>query len=137
MQGGHKPFSYVAISFSPKHCLICSRFCLVWTLLLCIWKTDGFAWLYVCVSLNLVTCVFYLLAYRTLLSAAERRGTPVLLSVSVSDNSSTSPQMAALRRSREIDQPTQRFHVGCGYANHGILLILDDTLNCNLLMWAK
>ena len=37
---------------------MCSRFCLVWTLLLCIWKTDGFAWLYVCVSLNLVTCVF-------------------------------------------------------------------------------
>ena len=31
---------------------------LVWTLLLCIWKTDGFAWLYVCASLNLVTCVF-------------------------------------------------------------------------------
>ena len=29
--------------------------------LLCIWKTDGFAWLYVCVSLNLVTCVFYLI----------------------------------------------------------------------------
>ena len=25
------------------------------------WKTDGFAWLYVCVSLNLVVCVFYLI----------------------------------------------------------------------------
>ena len=36
-----------------------NELCLVWTLLLCIWKTDGFAWLYVCVSLNLVTCVFY------------------------------------------------------------------------------
>ena len=34
-----------------------------------------------------------------LLSAAERRGTPVLLS--------------APRRSCEIDQSTQRFHVGC------------------------
>ena len=48
-----------------------------------------------------------------LLSAAERRGTPVLLSASVSDNSGNSPQMAAPRRSREIDQSTQRFHVGC------------------------
>ena len=61
MQGGHKPFCNVAISFSPKHYLMYSRFCLVWTLLLCIWETDGFAWLYVCVSLNLVTCVFYLI----------------------------------------------------------------------------
>ena len=60
MQGGHKPFSYDAISFSPKHYLMCSRFCLVWPVLLCIWKTDGFAWLYVCVSLYLVTNVFYL-----------------------------------------------------------------------------
>ena len=71
------------------------------------------------------------------LSCAERRGTPVLLSESVSDNSGKSPQMAALRRSREIDQSTQGFHVRCEYANHGILLILDDTLNCNLLMCAK
>ena len=47
-----------------------------------------------------------------LLSTAERRGTPVLLSASVSDNSGNSPQMAAPRRSREIDQSTQRFHVG-------------------------
>ena len=31
-----------------------------------------------------------------LLSAAERRGTPVLLSASVSDNSSNSPQIAAM-----------------------------------------
>ena len=30
-----------------------------------------------------------------------------------SDNSGNSPQMAAPRRSREIDQSTQRFHVGC------------------------
>ena len=43
MQGGHKSFCYVAISFSPKQYFMCSRFCLVWTLLLCIWKTDGFA----------------------------------------------------------------------------------------------
>ena len=41
-------------------------------------------------------------------TAAERRGTPVILSASVS-----SPQMAAPRRSCEIDQSTQRFHVGC------------------------
>ena len=47
------------------------------------------------------------------LSAAERRGTPVLLSASVSDNSGKSPQMAAPRRSREIDQSMQCFHVGC------------------------
>ena len=47
-----------------------------------------------------------------LLSAAERRGTPVLLSASVSDNFSNSPQIAAPRRSREIDQSTQRFYVG-------------------------
>ena len=47
-----------------------------------------------------------------LLSAAERRGTPVLLSASVSDNSSNSPHMAAPRRSREIDQSMQCFHVG-------------------------
>ena len=48
----------------------------------------------------------------TLLSAAERRGTPVLLSASVSDNFGNSPQIAAPRRSREIDQSTQRFYVG-------------------------
>ena len=50
---------------------------------------------------------------QTLLSAAERRGTPVLLSASVSDNSCNSPQIAAPRRSREIDQSMLRFHVGC------------------------
>ena len=48
-----------------------------------------------------------------ILSAAERRGTPVLLSASVSDNSGNSPQMSAPRRSHEIDQLIQRFHVGC------------------------
>ena len=48
----------------------------------------------------------------SMLSAAERRGTPVLLSASVSDNFGNSPQIAALRRSREIDQSTQRFYVG-------------------------
>ena len=43
-----------------------------------------------------------------LLSAAERRGTPVLLSATVSDNSGNSPQVAAPRRPREINQSTQR-----------------------------
>ena len=47
-----------------------------------------------------------------LLSAAERRGTPVLLYASVSDNFGNSPQIAAPRRSREIDQSSQRFYVG-------------------------
>ena len=47
-----------------------------------------------------------------ILSAAERRGTPVLLSASVSDNFGNSPQKAAPRRSREIDQSMQRFYVG-------------------------
>ena len=50
--------------------------------------------------------------YLGLLSAAERRGTPVLLSASVSDNSGNSPKVAAPRMLREIDQSTQRFHVG-------------------------
>ena len=68
-----------------------------------------------------------------LLSSAKRRGTPLLLSASVSDHSGNSPQVSAHRRSREIDQSRQRFHVGCGYANHGILLIRDDTLNCKSL----
>ena len=54
----------------------------------------------ICVKL---TAIFSLTSY--LLSAAER-GTPVLLSASVSDNSGNSPQMAAPRRSREIDQST-------------------------------
>ena len=27
----------------------------------CCWKIDGFAWMFVCVSLNLVTCVFFIL----------------------------------------------------------------------------
>ena len=47
-----------------------------------------------------------------LLSAAERRGNPVLLSASVSDNFSNSPQIAAPRRSCDIDKSTQRFYVG-------------------------
>ena len=47
-----------------------------------------------------------------LLSAAERRGTPVLLSASVSDNSGNSPQVAAPRRPREKGQSRQRFHFG-------------------------
>ena len=56
MHGGHKPFSYDAISFLPKHYLMCSRFCLVWTLLLCIWKTDGFG----CMFVRLLFLVLYL-----------------------------------------------------------------------------
>ena len=48
-----------------------------------------------------------------ILSAAERRGTPVLLSATVSENFGNSPQVAIPRRPREIDQSTQRFHVGC------------------------
>ena len=47
--------------------------------------------------------------YSDILSTAERRGTPVLLSASVSDNFGNSPQIAAPRRSRES---TQRFYVG-------------------------
>ena len=43
------------------------------------------------------------------LSAAERRGTPVLLSALVSDNSGNSPQMAAPRRSCEIDHQRSAF----------------------------
>ena len=42
----------------------------------------------------------------------EEYGTPVLLSASVSENFGNSPQIAAPRRSREIDQTTQRFNVG-------------------------
>ena len=64
-------------------------------------------------SLKLESTVVYgSSSLSNLLSAAERRGTPVLLSTSVSDNLGNSPQMAAPRRSREIDQSTQRFHVG-------------------------
>ena len=55
---------------------------------------------------------FYL-AYLKVLFAAERRGTPLLLSASVSNNFGNSPQIAAPRRSREIDQSTQCFHVRC------------------------
>ena len=46
------------------------------------------------------------------ISAAERRGAPVLLSTSVSDNSGNSRWVAAPRRPHEIDQSTHRFHVG-------------------------
>ena len=58
-----------------------------------------------------VECVMYACIY--VLSAAERRGTPVLLSALVSNNSGNSPQMAAPSRSRETDQSTQCFRVGC------------------------
>ena len=59
-----------------------------------------------------------------LLSAAERRSTPVLLSASVSDNSDNSPQVATPRRLREIDQSTQRFHVG--YDNRAIFVLTPN-----------
>ena len=50
---------------------------------------------------------------RCTLGCREESGTPVLLTASVSDNSGNSPQMAAPRRSCEIDQSMQRFHVIC------------------------
>ena len=50
--------------------------------------------------------------FQNLLSTSERRSTPVLLSASVSDNFGNSPQIAAPRRSCEIDQSTQHFYVG-------------------------
>ena len=89
--------------------------------------------------------------YIWVLSAAERRGTIVLLSASVSDNSGNSPQMAAPRRSCEIDQSTQRFHVGfdnrCLLGNeygrlHGreflgrtlmILILTNQAIFCNIV----
>ena len=74
-----------------------------------------------------------------LLSAAERRGTPVLLSAAVSDNFGNSPQIAAPRRSREIDQSTQLFYVGWLARNWGPIrcgdtkcLVLLLTLCCHL-----
>ena len=45
----------------------------------------------------------FLDAGNQVLSAAERRGTPVLLSATVSDNVGNSPQVAAPRRPREIN----------------------------------
>ena len=56
-----------------------------------------------------------------ILSAAERKGTPVLLSATVSENFGNSPQVATPRRPREIDQSTQRFHVG--YDNRTIFVL--------------
>ena len=70
-------------------------------------KTNGFNFSFMYDSPIVLSTQIYIL------SAAERRGTPVLLSASVSDISGNSPLMAAPRRSREIDQSTQRFHVGC------------------------
>ena len=49
-------------------------------------------------------CVRFLFEFGFVYSAAERRGTPVLLSASVSDNSGNSPQVAAPSRPRAIDQ---------------------------------
>ena len=49
---------------------------------------------------------------------------PVLLSASVSDNSSNSPQVAAPRRPREIDQSRQRFPVG--YDNQAIFVLTPN-----------
>ena len=49
-----------------------------------------------------------------LYSPLQRGEVPLYLSsASVSDNSGNSPQMAPPRRLREINQSTQRFHVGC------------------------
>ena len=56
------------------------------------------------------------------LSAAERRGTPVLLSVSVSDDSGNSQPMAALRRSHEIDQ----------HSGFRLVVIIDFHLATNM-----
>ena len=72
-----------------------------------------FAYSLLIVNFYRATLIVICHAKTRLLSAAERRGTPVLLSASVSDNSGNSPQMAPPRRSREIDQSTQCFHVGC------------------------
>ena len=65
--------------------------------------------------ISAITCV---------LSTAERRGTPVLLSASVSDNSGNSPQVAAPRRPRETDQSRQRFPVG--YDNQAIFVLTPN-----------
>ena len=54
---------------------------------------------------------------QTDVSAAERRGTPVLLSSSVSNNSDNSPQMAVPRRSREIRDVIEGTEEG--RKNHG------------------
>ena len=60
-----------------------------------------------------ILVVIFINTCNLLLSTAERRGTPVLPSASVSDNSGNSPQMSAPRRLHEIDQSMQRFHVSC------------------------
>ena len=60
----------------------------------------------------------------TYYSAAERRGTPVLLSASVYDNSGNSPQVTAPRRPCEIDQSRQRFHIG--YDNQAIFVLTPN-----------
>ena len=65
-----------------------------------------------------------------ILSAAERRGTPVLLSASVSDNSDNSAQMAAPRRSREITNQRSAFMLDVGTQ-------ITASFNDNLLIWAK
>ena len=67
--------------------------------------------------------MFLLGATGRILSAAERRGTPVLISVSVSDNSGNSPQMVAPRRSREIDQQHSTFM---------LVVIIDVYLETNM-----
>ena len=60
----------------------------------------------------------------SLLSTAERGGTPVLLSALVFDNSGYSPQVAAPRRPHEIDQSRQGFHVG--YDNRAIFVLTSN-----------
>ena len=59
---------------------------------------------YSCLDLSIIIVILY----RT----HTLQDIHVLLSASVSDNFGNSPQMAAPRRSCEIDQSTQRFHVG-------------------------
>ena len=66
MQGGHKPFSYVAISFSPRNSvvrrlnIICCALDFVWSGLCFFAYGKPMGLLVVCVSLNLVTCVFFI-----------------------------------------------------------------------------
>ena len=54
-----------------------------------------------------------MLVHRRVTLRCREERYPVLLSASVSDNSGNSAKMAAPRRSREIDQSMQHFHVAC------------------------
>ena len=57
-----------------------------------------------CITINKINNKVLQHLQASMLSAAERIGTPVLLSASVSDNFGNSPQIAAPRKSRKIDQ---------------------------------